>query len=350
MAATDEMQAIALRHRPHAVCIVPERREERTTEGGLEVAQDENRLAHFIAPLREAGCRVSIFIAADRRQIEAAHRIGAPVIELHTGAYCEARPGRRRARRGRGSSRGWRRWRPSRTGSGSRCTPATGSPSTTSAPVAALPEVRELNIGHFLIGEAIFVGLDAAIRRMRAAMDAARAEIGLERRDRSGPRGRGCRGGGGALRGLCGLDRRRSRLSGLRGGAGRRCRGGTRRRRASCCSRAEGDGAPLGCVGLRPMAEPGVAEMKRLYVAARGPVARARRGAGRGGSSRRRSGSAIARCGSTPCPSMAEAIALYERTGFVRTAPYYDTPVAGTVFFARRFGTRAAGKPGQTAV
>ncbi|HSF90689.1 MAG TPA: pyridoxine 5'-phosphate synthase, partial [Paracoccaceae bacterium] len=79
MAATDEMQAIALRHKPHAVCIVPEKREERTTEGGLEVAQDENRLAHFIAPLREAGCRVSIFIAADRRQIEAAARIGAPV-------------------------------------------------------------------------------------------------------------------------------------------------------------------------------------------------------------------------------------------------------------------------------
>ena len=86
MAATDEMQAIALRHRPHAVCIVPEKREERTTEGGLDVAQDENRLAHFIAPLREAGCRVSIFIAAERNQIEAAHRIGAQVIELHTGA------------------------------------------------------------------------------------------------------------------------------------------------------------------------------------------------------------------------------------------------------------------------
>ncbi|MEM7669213.1 MAG: pyridoxine 5'-phosphate synthase, partial [Pseudomonadota bacterium] len=85
MAATDEMQAIALRHKPHAVCIVPERREERTTEGGLEVARGENRLAHFIAPLRDAGCRVSIFIAADQRQIEAAARIGAPVVELHTG-------------------------------------------------------------------------------------------------------------------------------------------------------------------------------------------------------------------------------------------------------------------------
>ena len=89
MAATDEMQAIALRHKPHAVCIVPEKREERTTEGGLEVAREENRLAHFIAPLRDAGCRVSIFIAADKRQIDAAHRIGAQVIELHTGAYCD---------------------------------------------------------------------------------------------------------------------------------------------------------------------------------------------------------------------------------------------------------------------
>ena len=90
MAATDEMQAIALRHKPHAVCIVPEKREERTTEGGLEVAREENRLAHFIAPLRDVGCRVSIFIAADQRQIEAANRIGAEVIELHTGAYCDA--------------------------------------------------------------------------------------------------------------------------------------------------------------------------------------------------------------------------------------------------------------------
>ena len=90
MAATAEMQAIALRHKPHAVCIVPEKREERTTEGGLEVAREENRLAHFIAPLIDAGSRVSIFIAADKRQVEAAHRIGAQVIELHSGAYCDA--------------------------------------------------------------------------------------------------------------------------------------------------------------------------------------------------------------------------------------------------------------------
>ena len=89
MAATDEMQAIALRHKPHAVCIVPEKREERTTEGGLEVAKDENRLAHFIDPLREAGCRVSLFIGADKPQVDAAARIGAQVVELHTGAYCD---------------------------------------------------------------------------------------------------------------------------------------------------------------------------------------------------------------------------------------------------------------------
>jgi len=90
MAATDEMQAIAMRHKPHAVCVVPEKREERTTEGGLEVARDENQLGDFIAPLREAGSRVSIFIAADPRQIEAAARIQADIIELHTGAYCDA--------------------------------------------------------------------------------------------------------------------------------------------------------------------------------------------------------------------------------------------------------------------
>ena len=109
MAATDEMQAIALRHRPHAVCVVPERREERTTEGGLDVARDENRLAHFIAPLKEAGSRVSIFVAADPRQVEAAARIGAQVVELHTGAYCDAdaawRAGGRDAEGARGGAR-----------------------------------------------------------------------------------------------------------------------------------------------------------------------------------------------------------------------------------------------------
>jgi pyridoxine 5-phosphate synthase len=173
MAATPEMQAIALRHRPHAVCIVPERREERTTEGGLEVAQDENRLAHFIAPLREAGCRVSIFIAADRRQIEAAHRIGAPVVELHTGAYCEADLAGDAAERDRELAR-LREMATFARGLGLEVHAGHGLTFDNVGPVAALPEVVELNIGHFLIGEAIFTGLDAAIRRMRAAMDAAR--------------------------------------------------------------------------------------------------------------------------------------------------------------------------------
>jgi pyridoxine 5-phosphate synthase len=172
MAATPEMQAIALRHRPHAVCLVPERREERTTEGGLEVANDENRLAGFIAPLRDAGCRVSIFIAADPRQIEAAHRIGAPVIELHTGAYCEAGLAGDADERDREMAR-LAEMASFAAGLGLEVHAGHGLTFDNVGPVAALPEVVELNIGHFLIGEAIFTGLDAAIRRMRAAMDEA---------------------------------------------------------------------------------------------------------------------------------------------------------------------------------
>jgi pyridoxine 5-phosphate synthase len=175
MAATDEMQAIALRHKPHAVCIVPERREERTTEGGLEVAREENRLAHFIAPLAEAGCRVSIFIAADRRQIEAAHRIGAPVIELHTGAYCEAHVEGDLAARDAELER-LRDMAAFARELGLEVHAGHGLTYDTVKPVAALPEVMELNIGHFLVGEAIFSGLDSAIRRMRALMDEARRE------------------------------------------------------------------------------------------------------------------------------------------------------------------------------
>ena len=175
MAATEEMQKIALRHRPHAVCIVPERREERTTEGGLEVAREENRLAHFIAPLREAGCRVSIFIAADRRQIEAAARIGAPVIELHTGAYCDYHAEGRVAERDAELAK-LRDMAAFGHSLGLEVHAGHGLTYETAAEVSVFPEVMELNIGHFLIGEAIFSGLDSAIRRMRDVMDRARRE------------------------------------------------------------------------------------------------------------------------------------------------------------------------------
>lgn len=175
MAATEEMQAIALRHKPHAVCIVPEKREERTTEGGLEVAREENRLAHFIAPLRDAGCRVSIFIAADKRQIEAAHRIGAEVIELHTGAYCDAHAEGRIEERDRELA-ALREMSAYAHSLGLEVHAGHGLTYDTVQPVAAFPEVMELNIGHFIIGEAIFLGLQPAIREMRRLMDGARAD------------------------------------------------------------------------------------------------------------------------------------------------------------------------------
>lgn len=174
MAATDEMQAIALRHKPHAVCIVPEKREEKTTEGGLEVAREENKLAHFIAPLREAGCRVSIFIAADRAQIEAAHRIGAEVIELHTGAYCDYHAEGRFDERDAELDR-LREMSTFAHGLGLEVHAGHGLTYDTVAPIAAFPEVMELNIGHFLMGEAMFRGLEPAIKEMRDIMDKARA-------------------------------------------------------------------------------------------------------------------------------------------------------------------------------
>ena len=175
MAATPEMQAIALRHKPHAVCIVPEKREERTTEGGLEVAREENHLAHFIAPLRDAGCRVSIFIAADQKQIEAAARIGAEIIELHVGPYCDG------VEEGRfdESDAELERLREMSAYAhslGLEVHAGHGITYNSVKPIAAFPEVMELNIGHFIIGEAIFSGLDSAIRRMRALMDESRNE------------------------------------------------------------------------------------------------------------------------------------------------------------------------------
>ena len=172
-AATDEMQKIVLSHKPHAACIVPERREERTTEGGLEVAGDDNRLTSFIAPLREAGIRVSLFIAAEPSQIEAAARIGAPVIELHTGAYCDHHANGDIQARDAELARlidGARR----AADLGLEVHMGHGLTYDTVGAIAALPEVAELNIGHFLIGEAVFVGLPEAMAQMRAAMAAAR--------------------------------------------------------------------------------------------------------------------------------------------------------------------------------
>ncbi len=175
MAATAEMQAIALRHKPHAVCIVPEKREERTTEGGLDVARDENALAHFIAPLRQAGCRVSLFIAADKAQVESAARIGASVVELHVGPYCDAIEDGDQAF----AAAEFARIREMATlghSLGLEVHAGHGITYNSVQSLSALPEIMELNIGHFIIGEAIFIGLEAAILKMRALMNEARTE------------------------------------------------------------------------------------------------------------------------------------------------------------------------------
>ena len=176
MAVTEEMLGIALSHRPHAACLVPERREEVTTEGGLDVAGGHNRIAPAVARLREAGCRVSLFIEADPAQIAASAQIGAHVVELHTGAYCDAFRAGEFDRAGTILQR-------LQTGArqagelGLEVHAGHGIDFATVKPVAAIPELTALNIGHFLIGEAIFTGLAPAIQRMRALMDAARAEI-----------------------------------------------------------------------------------------------------------------------------------------------------------------------------
>ncbi len=169
MAATREMLEIALRHRPHAACIVPERREERTTEGGLDAAGQLASLAPFVRVLVDAGIRVSLFIEPDARQIEAAMRLGAPVVEFHTGRYAHL-DGAARAEELRRISEA------AALAAKNGIEPHAGHGLTHEnvGPIAAIPQVRELNIGHFLIGEAIFTGLDDAIRTMRAHMDSAR--------------------------------------------------------------------------------------------------------------------------------------------------------------------------------
>ena len=171
MAATDEMLAIALKHRPHAACIVPERRAERTTEGGLDAAGQQNTLAPIVARLMDAGIRVSLFIAPEARQLDAARQLGAPVVELHTGPYShagtDAEIAAELARLHAAAAHGM--------ALGLELHAGHGLTFENVGPVAVMPELHELNIGHFLIGEAIFTGLGPAIARMRAAMDAARA-------------------------------------------------------------------------------------------------------------------------------------------------------------------------------
>jgi pyridoxine 5-phosphate synthase len=174
MAVTQEMLGIALKHRPPAVCLVPERREERTTEGGLDVAGGHNWIAPFVEKLRDAGSRVSLFVGADPLQIEAASRTGAAVVELHVGGYCDAmRDGESdKASRVLTALKASAR---QAADLGLEVHAGHGIDYETVGPIAAIPEVAELNIGHFLVGEAIFRGLDSAIGEMRARMDAARA-------------------------------------------------------------------------------------------------------------------------------------------------------------------------------
>jgi pyridoxine 5-phosphate synthase len=173
MAATEEMLRIALRHKPHAACIVPEKREERTTEGGLDAAAGRDQLAPYVEALKKAGIRVSLFVEPNAAQLEAAVTLGAPVVELHTGAYCDAR--------GRNREPQYRRLVEAAATAerlGLECHAGHGLTYNTVGPVAAIPTIVELNIGHFLVGDAIFGGLDSAIKRMRALMDKARSDAG----------------------------------------------------------------------------------------------------------------------------------------------------------------------------
>jgi pyridoxine 5-phosphate synthase len=177
MAATDEMRRLALELKPHACCLVPERREERTTEGGLDVAGGAARLAPFVAELAGAGIRVSMFVEPDAAQIEASRRVGAAVVELHTGTYCEAVTAGH-ATAAEAELERIRRAAARAAELGLECHAGHGLAFDSVRPVAAIPTVVELNIGHFLVGEAIFTGLGPAIRRMRALMHAARAGDG----------------------------------------------------------------------------------------------------------------------------------------------------------------------------
>ena len=176
MAATEEMLTIALAHKPRAACLVPEKREERTTEGGLDAVRGFAYLQPFARRLGEAGIRVSLFVEPSPAQLDAAKALGAPLVELHTGAYCEAGGGERGRQLERLIEAAAHAER-----IGLECHAGHGLTFDTVAPVAAIASLAELNIGHFLVGEAIFGGLESAIRRMRSLMDKARAEAGGER-------------------------------------------------------------------------------------------------------------------------------------------------------------------------
>jgi pyridoxine 5-phosphate synthase len=175
MAATDEMVAIALDTRPHACCLVPEKRSERTTEGGLDVAGRHEHLRLVAAELAQAGVRVSLFIEPSRTAVAASRAIGAPVVELHTGAWCDALAHGETER----AAHEFARLRDAAAQAGAagiECHAGHGLDFDTARTIAALPQLVELNIGHFLVGEAVFIGLEAAIRKMRAAIKAGRAD------------------------------------------------------------------------------------------------------------------------------------------------------------------------------
>ncbi|MFD2172811.1 pyridoxine 5'-phosphate synthase [Rhodobacter lacus] len=174
MAATEEMQRIAVATKPHAICLVPEKRQERTTEGGLDVAGDQARLTAYITPLRQAGARVSMFVGHQTRQIEASAAIGAAVVELHTGHYCDLHYAGKVAERD-AELAALQKAAKLAASLGLEVHAGHGLTFETVAPIAAIPEIAELNIGHSLIAEAVFMGLGEAIAEMRRRMDAARA-------------------------------------------------------------------------------------------------------------------------------------------------------------------------------
>ncbi len=179
MAPTQEMQEIALKHLPNAVCLVPEKREEVTTEGGLDIIKDETRLRNFIEPLKNSGCRISIFIGAEKKQVDAAFRVGAQVVELHTGAYCDLFFDDMVVERDIELERLVETARYA-SEIGLEVHAGHGLTYDTVKPIAEIAELTELNIGHFLVGESIFCGMEKAITQMQTLMNEARSKIVID--------------------------------------------------------------------------------------------------------------------------------------------------------------------------